>query len=99
MIERSKTMTGTLINTTKKDRTTSELKEIVVTALKDEYGFAPKKSDITLLESSGDGTYILFRVRNIEYSFNSYLLESYAIVPEYVPVWCGEGTITRKGRV
>lgn len=92
-------MASTLINTTKKDRTTSELKEIVVTALKDEYGFAPKKSEITLLESSGDGTYILFRVRNIEYSFDSYLLESYAIVPGYTPVWCGEGTITRKGRV
>lgn len=92
-------MSSTLINITKKDRTTSELKEIVVTALKDEYGFAPKKSEITLLESSGDGTYILFRVRNIEYSFDSYHLESCVIVPDYLPVWCGEGTITRKGRV
>jgi hypothetical protein len=99
MIERSKAMTGTLINTTKKDRTTSELKEIVVTALKDEYGFAPKKSEITLLESSGDGTYILFRVRNIEYSFDSYHMEGWTVVPGYTPVWCGEGTITRKGRV
>lgn len=92
-------MASTLINITKKDRTPSELKEIVVTALKDEYGFVPKKSDITLLESSGDGTYILFRVRNIEYSFDSYHIDSWTTLSEYKPVWCGEGTITRKGRV
>lgn len=42
-------------------------------ALMGEYGFVPALSEITLLEASGDGTYILFRVKSHEYRFSSHL--------------------------
>lgn len=53
--------------------TDEDFKLIAQMALQSEYGFAPALSDITLLEASGDGTYILFRVKDHEYRFNSHL--------------------------
>ena len=41
-------------------KTKRELKQIVQTALKAEYGFKPTLKEITLLEATGDGTRILF---------------------------------------
>lgn len=75
----------------KTNKTKAELLSIVVTALESEYGFKPKKSDITLLESSGDGTYILFRVRHKEYRFDSYISH----IGDMESLWCGSGTIEK----
>lgn len=74
-----------------KEKTNRELKHIAVTALQSEYGFSPKPSDIILLEASGDGTYILFRVAEHEYRFDSYI--SHCVDME--TIWCGHGTITK----
>lgn len=76
---------------TMKEKTNRELKNIAVTALRDEYGFAPKPSDVILLEASGDGTYILFRVAEHEYRFNSYISH----YGDMETIWCGKGTITK----
>ena len=54
-----------------KERTKTELKTIMQRALHREYGFEPKLKDITLLESNGDGTYILADVGCHIYRFDS----------------------------
>lgn len=70
-------------------KTNRELRQIAVAALKVEYGFSPKQSEIVLQEARDDGTYILFRVANSTYRFDS------SIVDEYGAVWAGKGTITK----
>ena len=72
--------------------TKTELKAIVYEALKSEYGFGPKKSDIVLLEASGDGTYILFRIGSKQYKFDSYIMTSPGVKGT---IWVGSGTIER----
>lgn len=54
-----------------KNLTKTELKEIMKRALFVEFGFSPALNKITLLEASGDGTYILASVNGFEYSFTS----------------------------
>ena len=73
------------------NRTKIELKHIVSTALKSEYGFAPALNKIILLEAHGDGTYILSRVGVHEYRFDSY---SFPVGSDST-VWCGSGTIQK----
>lgn len=73
------------------NRTKKELKEIAQGALESEYGFKPSQKDITLLESSGDGTYIYFKVNNKEYQFNSYI----RTYDDMEIIWIGQGTITK----
>lgn len=70
----------------------TELKKIAKAALRNEYGFAPASTNITLLEASSDGTLIRFKVDDKEYLF-----ESYQIVIDGKPatIWIGEGTITK----
>lgn len=44
---------------------TSEMVRLITKALRaleEEYGFAPARKEIVLMESDGDGNYILFRV-------------------------------------
>ena len=72
-------------------KTNKELKVIAITALKNEYGFAPKQSEITLLEAHDNGTYILFRVNGKEYSFNSHIIT----IAGTETVWCGNGTVDK----
>lgn len=72
-------------------KTNRQLKEIAYIALKSEYGFAPNKKDIVLLEAAGDGTYLLFRVGAKQYRFNSYILD----IGGMESVWCGSGTINK----
>lgn len=74
-------------------KTQKELKHIAQEALKQEYGFMPKQNDITMLEACSDGTYILFHVNGIEYSFNSFIING-----TYDDVWAGAGTIERRGK-
>ena len=78
----------------KKMRTKTELKKIARTALKNEYGFQPPLTNITLIEANGNGTYILFRVNSIEYRFDSYTMGEGFPFPD--SVWCGKGTINKK---
>ena len=66
----------------------TEIRKTAQLTLESEYGFKPALNDIVLLEASDDRTYILFRVRNHEYSFRSYLFTDGS-------VWCGSGTITK----
>lgn len=73
------------------NRTKKELKEIARGALENEYGFKPSQKDITLLESSGDGTYIYFKVNNKEYQFDSYI----RTYDDMEIIWIGQGTITK----
>lgn len=71
-----------------------KIKSTLVDALKSEYGFAPYKSDIVLLEAGtqeGLCTYCLFEVRGKQYSFNS----SVSNVAGLKTVWVGKGTIRR----
>lgn len=49
------------------NKTNQELKKIARRALERRYGFAPTLNKITLLEAHGDGTYIRFKVSEIEY--------------------------------
>lgn len=72
---------------------TAVIKKIVIAALQCEYGFAPRPSDIILLEYSGYRTYIHFSVRSVYYSFRSYVC--YGGDGSPWGVWCGKGTITR----
>ena len=44
-----------------------KLHMIAIQALHNKYGFCPAPQQITLLESGGEGTYILFRVGEHEY--------------------------------
>lgn len=73
------------------EKTNRQLKAIAITALKSEFGFAPMQKDIVLLEASGDGTRILFKVANHEYRFESYISH----VGGMETIWCGEGTVTK----
>ena len=75
------------MNMTKRD-----LKEIVVAALDSEYGFAPCRNQVTLLEASGDGTKILFSVRGRQYRFSSYRMTSPGLQGT---IWVGSGTVER----
>lgn len=71
-----------------------KIKSTLVEALKSEYGFAPYKSDIVLLEAGmqeGLCVYCLFEVRGKQYSFNSVVSN----VGGFKSVWVGEGTIRR----
>lgn len=69
--------------------TNTDIKKTAQAALRSEYGFSPSLKDITLLEASGDRTYILFRVAGHEYSFNSYKFHDGS-------VWVGSGTIEKR---
>lgn len=71
-------------------------KETVIAALKSKYGFAPCKSNITLLEAHSDRTYIMFSVCGKEYQFNSYHM--YGKDGEDWGVWCGAETVSRYER-
>lgn len=64
------------------------LKKTAQAALESEYGFKPAMKDIVLLEGADDRTYIRFRVRNHEYSFNSYKWADGS-------VWVGSGTLEK----
>ena len=77
------------------NRTQRELKHIAQVALGSEYGYMPKQNDITLLEACSDGTYILFHVHGIEYSFNSHIIKFRDGTDS---VWTGAGTIERRGK-
>ena len=76
----------------KLNKTKTELKQIIRTALESEYGFAPAISKIVLLEASGDGTYIMASINGKEYQFHSRLCWQKGLEGT---VWCGAGTITR----
>lgn len=78
----------------KRQKTNNELKKIVQTALKSEYGFMPKLKDIILLEASGTGEYVLFEVEENVYEFNSHMMGEGHPFP--YSLWCGKGTITKK---
>ena len=67
----------------------TELKKTMQAALYLEYGFKPSLSDITLLEGSGDGAYILARINSHTYRFNSFTGQEQEI-------WTGDGTITKE---
>lgn len=77
-----------------------EIKKTAAAAFEFFTGARPKFSDIHLLEASDDRTYILFRVRDIEYSFTSYICERFtdAAGNEIESIWCGDGTLERLGR-
>ena len=55
--------------------TKRELKKIARQALIKENGYAPAYNEITLLEASGDGQYILFSVGGYEYSWDSFTMD------------------------
>ena len=74
-----------------KRATNTQLKKTAQAAIRSFTGTEPKLSTITLLEASGDRTYILFRVCDIEYRFTSYLFSDNS-------VWVGDGTVERLGR-
>lgn len=76
-------------------RTKTELKRIAQGALKSEYGFGPKLGEITLLEASGDGTYIRFTVHEVEYLFDS--SRSFSADGTDLGVWVGAGTLKKIG--
>lgn len=75
-----------------KSITKTEMKQIMRNALEAEYGFAPAISKITLLEASGDGTYIMASINGKEYQFHSHICTQRGLEGT---VWCGSGTITR----
>lgn len=84
-----------MIKYTKKD-----FKSTVQEALKIEYGFAPPLSEIKLLETYSDRTYIMFSVRGHEYQFRSYIANTginERTGEPFESVWVGEGTIERYG--
>ena len=67
-----------------------ELKQIMQAALKNEYGFAPTKNDIKLLESNDDGTYILVNINGNIYRFCSSYRNG-----KINGVWVAKGTIEK----
>lgn len=71
--------------------TKNEFKTIAQEALKSEYGFAPAKNQITLLEADGNGTYIMFEVNGKVYQFNSHICTYGGMRTVFV----GAGTISR----
>jgi hypothetical protein len=72
-----------------------QLKKTAQIALKEEFGFAPCLSEITLLECDGDRTYIRFHVHGNVYAFNSRIEH----IGDMETVWCGKGTITRQEEI
>ncbi len=80
-----------------KSLTKNEFKTIAQSALECEYGFSPLKKQIILLESNGDGTYILFKVKENIYSFHSELRFD-SKDGKCLGVWIGKGTIERETR-
>lgn len=52
--------------------TNTELKKVAQNALKNSYGFAPALNAIALLETCGDGSYILFHVGKHIYEVDKY---------------------------
>jgi hypothetical protein len=78
-----------------------ELKEIVQGAMLYDFGFAPALRDICLLEASGDGTHILFRLHNIEYTFDSFIWHPFKNDKGEMlyPVWVGNDTCRRTARL
>ena len=66
--------------------TKKQLRHFAQCALFSEYGFKPAAASIILLEASGDGTYILFKVGDHEYRFQSYAFPDGS-------VWVGPGHI------
>lgn len=83
-----------------KHYTKTEIKRTAQVAISNFTGMEPKLSDITLLESSDDRTYILFRVRDIEYRFTSYVFDTWTNDKgeQIQSIWAGDGTIERLGR-
>lgn len=75
-------------------KTKTELKRIAQSALKSEYGFQPALNNITLLEASNNGTYILFEVSGNTYRFDSHTMGNGFPFPD--SVWCGKGTIQKQ---
>lgn len=77
-----------------------EIRRTAMAAFEFYTGARPKPSEITLLEASDDRTYILFRVRDIEYRFTSYICDRYtdSIGDYHECVWAGDGTLERLGR-
>lgn len=71
--------------------TKREYKHIVKEALRSEYGFSPKESEIQLMETNDIGTYIAFLVNGRYYRFDSYQLH----VGGMSTVWVGSGTIEK----
>lgn len=71
--------------------TKREYKHIVKEALRNEYGFSPKESEIQLMETNDVGTYIAFLVNDRYYRFDSYQLH----VDGMTTVWVGSGTIEK----
>lgn len=59
----------------RKGMTNIELKREAIAAFRNEYGTAPRQKEVTLLEASADGQYILFRVNEHEYSWDSITME------------------------
>ena len=80
--------------------TKTEIKRTAQAAIYAFTGMEPKLSQLTLLEASDDRTHILFRVNDIEYSFNSYIFGRFigADGKECESIWCGDGTVERLGR-
>ena len=64
------------------------IKKTAQAALESEYGFKPALANIVLLEASDDRTYILFKVRQHTYRFDSYAWDDGS-------VWVGSGTIEK----
>ena len=71
--------------------TKREYKHIVQEALKSEYGFAPKESEIQLMETNDIGTQIAFLVNGRYYRFDSYRSH----IGGMITVWVGSGTIEK----
>lgn len=55
-----------------KELTNKELKKIVQETFDMQMGFMPALKDIILLEASGDGTYIRFKISVHEYVFRAF---------------------------
>ena len=72
------------------NKTIKELKQIARRALELRYGFAPTLNKINLLETYSDGTYILFSVNNVEYRFDSHMMDNGS-------VWVDEHRVSRIG--
>ena len=72
-------------------RKIKELRYIVKSALKNEYGFEPTLRDTIILESNETGTYILFRVNGRHYKF----LSKFVTIEGIKTIWTGNGTIKK----
>ena len=80
--------------------TKNDFKKTAQAALKAEYGFCPPLSEITLLETAGDRTYIMFSVRGHQYQFRSGICDrgiNERTGKQYECIWVGKGTIERYG--